>query len=77
MGTLQDITLTKEQREMLCSIINVFGTGEHPYADNDTLPNFTKEYIKGLLVTEKFIEAEQSLYGDSKVYLEQIKELLN
>jgi len=78
---METITFTFEQRELLCSIINVFGTGEHPYADDKTLPYFTKEYVKGLVIeileSEKYIETLANLTDDGVKYLAEIKELLN
>lgn len=77
METLKDITLTSEQQELLCSIINVFGTGQHPYADDKSLPYFTSEYIKEILETEEFVNAQDNLTDTGKRVLAEIKELLN
>lgn len=42
---MENITLNTEQQNLLCSIINNLGTGEHPVADEKTLKYFEKEYI--------------------------------
>jgi hypothetical protein len=37
--------LTEEQKRTLESIINQEGTGEHPWADERTLPYFMRTYV--------------------------------
>lgn len=51
--TLQAVVkqLTANQRAVAANIINQLGDGSHPYADEKTLPHFSVEYVRDLLVT--------------------------
>jgi hypothetical protein len=46
-GSSQMRELTPQ--EMTCAAINRFGTGEHPYADEKSLPGFALEYALSCL----------------------------
>lgn len=50
-----------EQKELLCSIINRFGDGQHPVADMNTVDYFKTSYLKDVLTTEKFISSKSKL----------------
>ena len=46
MSTLQSIMFTVEQQKFISQLINNFGDGQHPYADDLTLDFFTVEYVQ-------------------------------
>ena len=48
LDTLHFIEMTKEQKELSCSIINRFGTGQHPVADESTYDGFAVDYLREL-----------------------------
>jgi len=43
--------LTKDLQNHLCAIINIYGTGQHPYADLGSLSYFEQTYIDECLDT--------------------------
>ena len=43
------IELTKPNRNHLFAIINTYGTGEHPIADDNSLQFFEVDYVKEVL----------------------------
>jgi len=61
MKNLSSYCLTPEQKVLLCQIINNFGSDQHPFANNDTLPYFTVEYVKELLQSEEVQNARVNL----------------
>ena len=48
MEHIGDISLTDNQKTLIKGMINMYGTGEHPYCDEKTFNHFTIEYIKEL-----------------------------
>jgi hypothetical protein len=71
--TLHFKDLTKEQRELSCSIINNFGSGQHPVADDNTIDGFTISYLKEIIAKKKFIAAESNLSELGKKTLAEIR----
>lgn len=74
MEALEQITFTKDQQEFICTMINIFGDGQHPYADERSFKYFTQEYVKELLNREKVTNA---LKPSGLAILEGIKTLFN
>lgn len=71
--TLHFKDLTKEQRELSCSIINNFGSGQHPVADDNTIDGFTVSYLKSIFNKKKFIAASANLSDLGKRVLVEIQ----
>jgi hypothetical protein len=74
--TLHFKDLSKEQRELACSIINRFGTGGHPVADEQTIDGFSVSYLKSILNKKKFIAASTNLSELGEKTLEELREKL-
>ena len=55
--TLHHIDFSKSERDMLCSIINRYGDGQHPVADEQTIDGFMVSYIVDILNKKEFIDA--------------------
>lgn len=53
MKTVGEYSLDKKQRINICGIINSYGSGQHAYADLETVDGFTQPYILGLLKKAK------------------------
>jgi len=74
--TLQSIEFTKEQRELICSILNRFGLGQHPFASGKTFDYFMVFYLKNVLNSKKFIESKSKLSDIGKKTLLEIEAIL-
>ena len=76
MKVLDKISFTEDEKGFLCSIINNFGSDQHPVADEKSLPFFTVEYIKEILYTDKFdfINQKDNLSGLGVHLLKSIEE---
>lgn len=46
---IKDVTILGQRH--LCAIINTYGTGQHPFAEEGTLEYFEKDYIRECLDT--------------------------
>lgn len=73
LDTLHFIEMTKEQKELSCSIINRFGTGQHPVADESTYDGFAVDYLRELLLKPEFLASEKNLSDVGKKTLEEIR----
>ena len=51
MENIKTNQLNQDEKNLLCSIINNLGSGEHPCADERTLSGFRKEYVNELLIS--------------------------
>lgn len=69
MENIKTDQLNQEEKNLLCSIIDNLGSGEHPCADEHTLSGFRKEYVNELLVL-----AESKLNEKGLNVLKGIKE---
>ena len=49
MEHLRDIMLNERQKEFITGLINMYGTGEHPWCSSTTFNGFTLEYVRELL----------------------------
>jgi hypothetical protein len=52
--TLHHIDFTESERKFLCEIINRYGSGQHPIADEQTIDGFTISYVKDIINRDKF-----------------------
>ena len=79
MENIIDVNFTTEEKGLIASIINRFGTGQHPYADpNEGTFNYFKiAYLKDLLNTKRFNEAKENLRPEMLTVLNNIKEKIN
>ena len=76
LDTLHFLLKTTEQKELAASIINHFGTGGHPVADEHTIDGFSVSYLKTILNYKKFKAAESNLSVKGKSILEELRTLL-
>ena len=72
METLGETTLDKTNKKHLCAIINTYGTEDHPWATDDSLRYFAKDYIKECLDTAW----EKNDHIDRRRIITQIREVL-
>jgi len=73
MKHIGEVLLIEVQRIFICSMINMYGDGQHPMCDSKTFDYFTIIYVKEL--TEK-PEVEANLSPDGIEMLNDIKALL-
>ena len=66
-------TFNEEEKELICSIINKFGSGQHPVASLKTVDVFTVSYLKEILKKKKFINSKSNLSELGKKTLIQIE----
>ena len=59
--TLAHLGLDKEEKGMAASIINRFGEGQHPHAENSTINGFAVSYLKDIIKSDEFVEAKPKL----------------
>ena len=76
MENLIDINFTTEEKGLIASIINNFGSGQHPYADPNggSFNYFRISYLKDLLKTKRFEKAKENLRPEMHAILNSIKE---
>ena len=43
------LRVPRDNKAVLCSVINRVGSGQHPVADSETLPFFKEEYVRKCL----------------------------
>ncbi len=72
--SLSTVEFTNHEENFLCSMINRYGSGEHPYADNRTLKGFYTKYALQVLKKAKkklsetgLVMAEQMLTKLSEI----------
>ena len=68
-----EVLLTEDQKRFISSMINIYGDGQHPMCDSNSIKYFTIEYVKELTEKPK-IEANLSSIGVQT--LNEIKTLL-
>ncbi len=61
VDTLKHLDLTDKEKGMACSIINRFGSDQHPVAELTNCVGFNISYLKELVESEKFIKAKRNL----------------
>ena len=65
-ATLDFIELSDMEKTFVCTIINVFGSGQHPVADNQSINGFTVSYLKTIMNSERFMVATAKLSKDER-----------
>ena len=73
LDTLYFKNLTFEEKELAASIINRFGTGQHPCAEVDNLNGFAVSYLKEILDSNEFKGAAANLSELGKKTLEELQ----
>jgi hypothetical protein len=76
MKNLSYIKFTEDELNLLCAIINNFGTDQHPIADENSINFFTIDYVKELIETEHFIKAKSKMNSLGKNLLKSINNKL-
>jgi hypothetical protein len=72
MDTIDKSKLTKQSRGHLCAIINTYGSGEHPFASEDSLGFFSTNYAVECLDTAW----DQNNHEDRRRIINEIREEL-
>ncbi len=72
VATLHHINFTKTERQLLSSIINRYGDGQHPVADETNIDGFAVSYVKDIVVRKEFIANQLNLSKLGKITLESI-----
>ena len=49
MSTVNSFYLSEKQFKLLCSVINIFGSGQHPWADSSSIDDFQVDYVLRLI----------------------------
>jgi len=70
MENIGEVLLTAPQKTFISGMINMYGDGQHPFADNNTFKYFTIDYVKKLTEKSK-VQANLSPIG--KEMLNEIK----
>jgi hypothetical protein len=73
---LYSLELTPDQKGLLMSIINRFGTGQHPVCNECTFGYFTISYIIEILFSDAFNKAKDNLNETGKNVLYEIEAIL-
>lgn len=71
--TLHFKEFTDDQKGLICSIINRFGTGQHPVCDERSFDGFAVPYLKKIINNKKFQKAKAGLSTLGKKSLEEIQ----
>lgn len=74
MDTLKSIDFTDEEKQFVSSLINRFGTGQHPICDQCTFNGFSIDYLKSITWQPKF--KKTSFSDDGMKLINSIKEKL-
>lgn len=74
---LNNCDWTPDEKTLIKSLINNFGTGQHPVCDEKTFQYFRMSYLKEILTSKKFHEKENSFFTpQGYAILKQIKNKL-
>ena len=68
--------LDENQKQLLAMIINLFGEGMHPFADDITINDFSVSYAKEILAKEEFRATIPKQKKEYKDLLKSIEEVL-
>lgn len=77
MKTLDSLNLNTEQKEFVASVINRFGSTQHPYADKQSVNYFTVPYVTQILNKKKFIEQRDKITAEGQRILRELQTKLN
>lgn len=73
--SLYHLNLTKDHKQLACSIINRFGKMQHPVADLNTIDGFAISYLKELIESEEFQKEKSNLSALGINILKEIETL--
>lgn len=66
IDTLHHLGLNQDEINLACSIINRFGSGQHPWADSENYHGFATSYLKELLEKVRSTKAIDNLTDKGK-----------
>jgi hypothetical protein len=69
---LKSLDFTKEQKQLICSIINNCGIDHAIIADMQTIDYFTVYYLQEILDSKKFVDVQNNLTETDKALLTEI-----
>jgi hypothetical protein len=73
MKNIGEVLLTEQQKTFISGMINLYGDGQHPFADSNTFKYFSIEYVKELIEKP---ELQENLSCVGMEILNQIKTCL-
>ena len=73
MRTINNIRFTPTEKDFLIKVINYFGTGQHPVADEKTIQFFNLEYIIEIFESKEFQDNISNLNSKGKRIYENVK----
>ena len=76
VSTIHHLNLNLDEIILACSIINRFGTGQHPYADSTNYHGFAISYLKELIEGIHTSKQDEKLTGEGKETLVSLEEKL-
>ena len=76
MKNINELNLNQEQKNIACVLINSFGTGEHPFADNNTIDNFTISYLKEIILNPDLIKSKEKQTTENLVLFDSLEKVL-
>jgi hypothetical protein len=76
LPTLHFLPLNQDQKDLIISIINHFGTAQHPICNNTTIDGFMVSYLKEIINSKKFKKSISNLSENGKRILAEIEEII-
>lgn len=73
---LRELNLNDEQKDLISMLINIFGDGIHPFADNDSIDKFSVSYLKEILVNSTLIKGKIKQTKEVLIILKSVEEIL-
>jgi hypothetical protein len=74
MKTLKELNFNEDQKELVTSMINRYGTGDHPYCTNMSFDFFTVKYLEEIILNN-FDEMKKNLTKKGEELFYQILDL--
>lgn len=74
MKTLKEFNYNQDQKSLVSSIINHYGTGDHPYCDNLSIDFFTVKYLQEILINN-YEQIKKNLTDKGKTVFDSILNL--
>jgi len=75
--SIGDLNLNAEQRSLVSSIINRYGSGQHPVCDEQTFNGFYLKYFQQVIKKKRFVKSLDNLSEKGKQVWNEILNVLN
>lgn len=73
---VRELNLNTEQKDLMSMLINIFGDGQHPFADRDSIDYFSVSYLKEILSNEELIAGKVKQTKEILAILESVEDIL-